>query len=664
MRVLVGLALLAAVAGAETFHIAPGAANAADTNAGTAAAPWQTLARLKDLQPGDTVLLHAGVYRETAVLAACAQRGKQITLARFADDAVLSLPAEPGQVLVDGKPARLKVHKLAWDNFALEPVTDADEGVWSYDAQGRQVVLNLGGPNPGEGHRIEIPVRGSAVRLGAGCRVQGIRAQHLLYSAIEVAGDDCIVEDCVLTGCGAGIRVTGWDCCGAVVRRNTVLDCLGNGITLQDRPTGCRVEDNLVARCTLNPWHGVGWLGSVKMNSASDSLFAHNVVLEAGNPATVNGWDGWALWGDINIVRVVYQGNVTAHNKEAGIYVEYAMGDTRAYFNASYRDGHGITCRQSQRGVFMHNYVESARTSGLAVWGAPPTYPTADHVFAHNLVRNCEPSLRLQIEQPQYFDYNHYQPKPGALFADGEKGRKLATLDDVRRETGHELHGVVRDKIEPADAGLDLVTFRVPEAADPTEVLGMVGNGGCEYEDPCGVNLLPYFWRAGTGDGAEHTFLYAAYCGLPGGCEGFAYPGCGGTVCLSTDPKLAHSGVRCLELKGIDAARLPPAGLGFWSPRLPCRPGDTFDVSFWARGQALRPANGSAVAAFALFTDALGGHATRVELDPAVRSGDFGWTQITSVATVPAEALRVAFFFGLRPCTGALWLDDLAIQVR
>ncbi|MBM3499073.1 MAG: right-handed parallel beta-helix repeat-containing protein, partial [Armatimonadetes bacterium] len=287
----------------------------------------------------------------------------------------IPLERDPGQVFVDGKPIYMKLDKVADFEWKLGTLTDAEAGLWQFDAKGKRLLLNLGEGNPAEDHVVEVPTRPHAFVLGANWRIGGLRVHRYASTAIVVGGDDTTVQDCLVTDCAAGIVASGWDRRGVVIRRNTVIGALGNGIFLQDRPTHTRIEDNLVIRCTLNPWHQGWWMGSVKMNSASDSLFAHNVVLEAGNPETINGWDGWALWGDINIVRVMYLGNACAHNKEAGIYVEFGMGDTQVYFNTSHRDGHGITCRQSQRGLYLRNYIQSPRSSGLAVWAARSRTP-------------------------------------------------------------------------------------------------------------------------------------------------------------------------------------------------------------------------------------------------------------------------------------------------
>lgn len=689
MRECLVLLLSAAVAAGESYHVAPQSPAASDEGPGTAEAPWKTCANAARLQPGDTLWLHEGRYAETVTIAGEASRRRPVTVAAWADDVVefdgadpvpadrwtlvegftnvyaTPLERDPGEVFVDGRPVYPKVERLAADDWRLVPITDADAGWWQYDAEGRRLLLNLGGGNPAAGRLVEVPVRPCAFRLGEGAILRGVRVRRYAGVGIDLVGDDAVAEDCLVSRCGHGIRVAGWDRRGALVRRNTVIECLGNGIFLQDRPTACRVEENLVVRCTLNPAHAVGWLGSVKMNSASDSLFAHNVVLEAGNPETINGWDGWALWGDINIVRVLYLGNVTAHNKEAGIYIEYAMGDTSAYYNSSWRDGHGITCRQSQRGLFLHNVIESARSSGLAVWAGGAPYPTINHVFAHNLVRDCSPALRLQIEHPNFADYNIYGPLEGRLFADGERGRRFETMEQLREETGHELHGEIRD-VQPEELGLGRVTFRVPDATDPSEVLGMVGNLGAEFEDPHGVNLLPYFWRPATADGAEHTWTYAAYTDLPGGVDQFTYPGAGGTVSFPGRPELAHSGNRCLEVIGVRPERIPAEGIGYASPVLPARPGDEIEVSFWAWATDLAPVEGSALAASAEVTDATGQHRQRLQILPAGEAvtGSFEWREWRGTVTIPESARRVRFFFGLRPATGTLRLDDFAIRVR
>ena len=691
---------------AAEYCVWPTAPGASDDGPGTAHKPWKTIAKAAaSVQAGDTVLIHAGTYPEMVTINAAGTAARPIVFRAFGDDEVilegadviaagkwqlaphsktiyrLALERDPGQVFVDGKAVYPKLEQTKKDYpRAYRPgvLTEGDKNGYQYDVKAGRLLLTLGGDSPAR-HEVRVPVRTSAFVLNDHCRLSGIHARNYVYAAIGASGNDCVVEDCLVTDCGGGIGASGWDSRGKIVRRNTVIGALGNGIFLQDRPTHCFVEDNLAVRCSLNPACEDCWDGSIKMNSASDTIFAHNVVLEAGNPNTDAGHDGWALWGDINIVRVAYVGNTCANNKEAGIYVEYAMGDTRAYFNTSYRNGHGITCRQSQRGVFMRNLVLESRGSGLAVWNGEPPYSTTDHVFAHNLVRDCNPSIWFAIEQPNFADYNTYWPRKDSPLALGEAAQDGMTplymhLAEWTKATGHDRHSKVLDA-RPADVGLDTVTFRVADAKDPSQVLMMVGNGGFEFEDPVGQNILPYFWRPGSGDGVEHKFPYAAECGLEGGCDAQSYGGAGGTVSHLLDskdpkqPKLAHGGLRCVKIEGQKPEQMCKQGLGFWCPSLPTRAGDTYDISFHACGKDLKPAAGSPLAAFVEFSSATGQHRRRVALPagPAADqplAGTFDWTRLAAEVKVPTGAKRMRVFLGLLPATGQLLLDDVSIKVR
>ena len=59
------LALRFSTARAETYHVAQGHSRASDANSGTEEAPWKTVSKAAaELLPGDTVLIHTGVYRE------------------------------------------------------------------------------------------------------------------------------------------------------------------------------------------------------------------------------------------------------------------------------------------------------------------------------------------------------------------------------------------------------------------------------------------------------------------------------------------------------------------------------------------------------------------------------------------------------------------------
>jgi len=319
----------------------------------------------------------------------------------------------------------------------------------------------------------------------------------------------------------------------------------------------------------------------------------------------------------------------------------------------------------------MHNLIVGGH-AGLSVWHSKGGAPTTDHVFAHNLVRGARLSLHIQ-QSPQFIAHNVYWPPSGRdLAAIG--GHQCKGIEDVRRVSGYEAGGEVIDA-SPEDMGLGVVTFRVRDRKDDGEILMMVGNNGCELRDPVDNNDLPYFWRPGTGDGREHLFRFWPYTGLKPAREAhsgvmysYGYRGkCGGTLAFAAfQGQAARTGRRCLEVDGQRPERIPEQGLGWWSPSLPARPGDTIDVGFWVRGRDLKPVGAkSALAAFAQFTSYTGQMKRTIELAPAAAlGGTFGWREVRARVSVPEPARRVAFFFGLKPATGAVFLDDFSIDVE
>ncbi|MCZ7644391.1 MAG: right-handed parallel beta-helix repeat-containing protein [Planctomycetota bacterium] len=65
LGILLSFALLALPLRAAEYHVNQAHAEASDSQSGTPEKPWKTLARAAAVEPGDTVWIHAGVYRET-----------------------------------------------------------------------------------------------------------------------------------------------------------------------------------------------------------------------------------------------------------------------------------------------------------------------------------------------------------------------------------------------------------------------------------------------------------------------------------------------------------------------------------------------------------------------------------------------------------------------
>lgn len=116
IRLLIVPCLLFAVARAApaaTYFVA--AAGGSDENPGTREAPLRTISRAAALlQPGDTCLVRAGVYRETVRPARSGRRDAPIRFAAYRDEPVLISGADP---LTGWQPWRDRIHHTAaeWD---------------------------------------------------------------------------------------------------------------------------------------------------------------------------------------------------------------------------------------------------------------------------------------------------------------------------------------------------------------------------------------------------------------------------------------------------------------------------------------------------------------------------------------------------------------------
>lgn len=92
-RLFLGMTLAAVAAHAAEYAVSP---HGDDTAAGTRAAPWRTLGRACESSvPGDTVVLRAGVYRETLRPTRSGESGRPIRFLAEPGEKVVLSGAEP-----------------------------------------------------------------------------------------------------------------------------------------------------------------------------------------------------------------------------------------------------------------------------------------------------------------------------------------------------------------------------------------------------------------------------------------------------------------------------------------------------------------------------------------------------------------------------------------
>lgn len=369
--------LLATLAMAADRYVAP---DGDDSAAGTIAAPLRTIARgLALAQPGDTVVLRAGTWRENVVITRGGRSGAPITIAAHPGETpvlkgsrvVTGWTQHAGevwkktgwtvrsqQVFVDGAglqqiglPSSYYTGQAADGSTMFYPVGsglgDLARGRFWYDAAASTLYVQLadgGDPNArtveaSTAHRILYvdPGAGFITLRGLTFRHSATAAYQYGGAAVEL-GDDCVMEDCDLQLCDVAGVAPGWRRSRARIERCVIANNGNMGIN----GSGC--YDFTVRDCVLdgnntrpfNPqWAGGGakftaqaW-GVVERCSARGNR-GHGIwfdYCDSGNPIVVranriagNSNKGEGLIAEASR-NLRFTDNVIEDNERRGIYI-------------------------------------------------------------------------------------------------------------------------------------------------------------------------------------------------------------------------------------------------------------------------------------------------------------------------------------------------------
>lgn len=314
----------------------------------------RTIARAAALaEPGDTVIIHSGIYREAVVIEKSGKPNNPITFQAATGAGVIMTAAdrisEWTEVKGDGSiySAPWPHEFITWNRhhthpdddyhrligrceqvfvngYALRQVLDRDKlargtfyvdlddkrlYVWNYDNQdvsSRKVTVEA------SVHDRILTVKGDYVTVKGICfRYAANRAQH---GAVEFSGNDLTVEDCVFEYSNAsGAAFRGED---ITVRRCTFQHNgqLGFGAGRAHRllMTGCTVRNNNIKGFNR------GWeAGGNKI------CLARGVVLE--NSTFIEN-RGNGIWFDIGNEECTVRNCLIAFNEDAGIFYEISYG--------------------------------------------------------------------------------------------------------------------------------------------------------------------------------------------------------------------------------------------------------------------------------------------------------------------------------------------------
>lgn len=210
----IALLLLIAVPGsASTRHV--DAEFGIDTGDGSDGAPWHSIQHgVSRLEPGDTLVLHPGVYAESVV----------VTVAGTADRPI-AIRAEPGAVLESPNPAA---------------------SLSAFDIAAGAEHLEIAGFTARGGYHEAVFVRPGARHISIrDCEIHDNQAGIWIAGASDIEVDGCDIHDNV----ASGIRIAGAS--SDVLVRNTSSrgnddgrGCLGDadGFTVEDSATGVVFE--------------------------------------------------------------------------------------------------------------------------------------------------------------------------------------------------------------------------------------------------------------------------------------------------------------------------------------------------------------------------------------------------------------------------------------
>ena len=444
---LVLAAALAAGKGlAAERYVDPAHPAARDAGEGDAKSPYRTLAHaIRRIQPGDTLKLAPGTYRDSLIFPDITWSGAPTTVQPAAKGAEVVIKGsdlvtgwqqvERGlyvkrpwtsnsqQVFVDGAPLKqiggtvmngfpekaghpmAKLHQGQggiWPGRVPGGVRQMTENSFHYDASAQSLYVKIAPAGSLDDRTVEVSVR-PYLALGRGLKgvnLIDLRFQHSNTTAvsqsgaISLAGDRMVIENVDVSHTdGAGIDITGDD---NVVRNSRANHCGQVGMKVRGR--GVKLIDNETSFNNtrgFNKWWEAGGAKFVGKGGLRDSEVR-------GHRAIGNNGDG--IWFDWMNSNNKIHNNVSAFNAGFGIHYEASQ---KGYIYNNYVFGNrqrGIYLPHSAESIVAHNLVARNGMEGIAIVDEgrsstkPELRPRANRVIGNIVAWNGKAAVVLPAE--------------------------------------------------------------------------------------------------------------------------------------------------------------------------------------------------------------------------------------------------------------------------
>ena len=510
------MGLLAAPALAVTWVVDGRHPACSDLGPGDAQSPFCTIGRgATRAAAGDTVMVHPATYREQVTPPSSGAPNLPVTYRASGPEVVIlgtddlsnqagwsptattawSRPfapsSTPTQVFVDG--ARLS---LASGSASTTP------GSFFYDGVAKVLYVDLGGPNPADGHMVE-----------AGARTYGfslVGRSHLVIEGFEIHRQNH--TGVRFASSSSNLRVLG----------NTISNTGVNGI-LSDAGLGAiLIEANDVSRAASIGIRLLNSRGVTVSGNLSHDNGNHGIALQGSGGNLIEGNishsnarpDVRAAAGlDVNGASVgnVIRANTFFANQDSGFQVYNGSNDNLVVRNVSHHNGdHGFDTNKATGTRYVSNTCYGNLKDGFSVEGTSTGTTLANNIAVDNGLESNEFDLFVDAGSVAGFssDYDiFHKSAPGAVVRFNLVA--YATLDDFAAATGNEAHGTGADPmfvdgesgdlrvgigpaVDSADSGADGFSMRDQAGSEPVDIpdVDNTGAGSIAYADRGAFELL------------------------------------------------------------------------------------------------------------------------------------------------------------------------------